>query len=157
MLDRKKNSDKMLVSTIASQKWDDVNKSSKGWLWTMSDMVKYRAALWSFLKLTALVFYHVWHSPFREVNIDQTVEERSHCQRGKKLSGNFQPFSFNFTFDNKVAQSLIQTENSIVANKLDPDQKKQTRRMPNIKVFSGRFSASFYSIYQFRISDQKKG
>ena len=27
--------------------------------WTMSDMVKYRAALWSFLKLTALVFYHV--------------------------------------------------------------------------------------------------
>jgi ribose-phosphate pyrophosphokinase len=36
-----------------------------------------------------------------------------------------------------VAKSLIQTENSIVANKLDPDQKKQTRRMPNIKVFSG--------------------
>ena len=30
----------------------------------MSDMVKYRAALSSFLKLTALVFYHVWHSPF---------------------------------------------------------------------------------------------
>ena len=30
----------------------------------MSDMVKYRAAFWSFLKLTALVFYHVWHSPF---------------------------------------------------------------------------------------------
>ena len=28
-------------------------------LWTMSDMVKYRAALLSFLKLTALVFYHV--------------------------------------------------------------------------------------------------
>ena len=27
--------------------------------WTMSDMVKYRAALLSFLKLTALVFYHV--------------------------------------------------------------------------------------------------
>jgi hypothetical protein len=27
--------------------------------WTMSDMVKYRAALSSFLKLTALVFYHV--------------------------------------------------------------------------------------------------
>lgn len=50
----------------------------------------------------------------------------------------FSHFSFNFTFDNKVAQSLIQTENSIVANKLsDPDQKKQTRRMPNIKVFSG--------------------
>merc|ERR1712021_245057 len=71
------------------------------------------------------------------MGIDQTVEERSHCQRGKKLSSNFQPFLFNFTFDNKVAQSLIQTENSIVANKLDPDQKKQTRRMPNIKVFSG--------------------
>merc|ERR1739848_244359 len=65
------------------------------------------------------------------------VEERSHCQRGKKLSGNFQPFSFNLTFDNKVAQSLIQTENSIVVNKLDPEQKKQGRRMPNIKVFSG--------------------
>ena len=29
----------------------------------ISDMVKYRAALWSFLKLTALVFYHVWYSP----------------------------------------------------------------------------------------------
>ena len=29
----------------------------------MSDMVKYRATLWSFLELTALVFYHVWHSP----------------------------------------------------------------------------------------------
>ena len=28
-------------------------------LWNMSDMVKYRAALWSFLKLPALVFYHV--------------------------------------------------------------------------------------------------
>ena len=27
--------------------------------WTMSDMVKYRAALCSFLKLTALVFYHL--------------------------------------------------------------------------------------------------
>ena len=27
--------------------------------WTMSDIVKYRAAVWSFLKLTALVFYHV--------------------------------------------------------------------------------------------------
>jgi len=71
------------------------------------------------------------------MGIDQTVEERSHCQRGKKLSSNFQPFLFNFNFDNKVAQSLIQTENSIVANKLDPDQRKQTRRMPNIKVFSG--------------------
>ena len=34
--------------------------------WTMSDMVKYRAALWSFLKLTALVFYHVWHSPLTQ-------------------------------------------------------------------------------------------
>ena len=31
---------------------------------TMSDMVKHRAALWSFLKLTALVFYNVWHSPW---------------------------------------------------------------------------------------------
>merc|ERR1711899_600743 len=39
--------------------------------------------------------------------------------------------------NNKVAQSLIQTNNSIVANKLDPEQKKQGRRMPNIKVFSG--------------------
>jgi len=28
-------------------------------------MVKYRAALWSFLKLTALVFYHVF-SPLKE-------------------------------------------------------------------------------------------
>jgi hypothetical protein len=27
--------------------------------WTMSDMVKYRAALQSFLNFTALVFYHV--------------------------------------------------------------------------------------------------
>ena len=27
--------------------------------WTMSNMVKYRAALWPFLNLTALVFYHV--------------------------------------------------------------------------------------------------
>ena len=27
--------------------------------WTMSDMVKYKAALWSFLKLTALVFYNL--------------------------------------------------------------------------------------------------
>merc|ERR1712021_17924 len=71
------------------------------------------------------------------MGIDQTVEERSHCQREKKLSSNFQPFLFDFNFDNKVAQSLIQTENSIVANKLDPDQRKQTRRMPNIKVFSG--------------------
>ena len=26
--------------------------------------MKYRAALWSFLKLTALVFHHVWHSPW---------------------------------------------------------------------------------------------
>jgi ribose-phosphate pyrophosphokinase len=33
--------------------------------------------------------------------------------------------------------SLIKTDNSIVANKLNPDQKKLTRRMPNIKVFSG--------------------
>ena len=35
--------------------------------WTMSDTVKYRAALWSFLKFTALVFYHVWHSPWKNV------------------------------------------------------------------------------------------
>ena len=103
------------------------------------------------LKNSQFLLPYFTHFSFREVNIDQTVEERSHCQRGKKLSGNFQPFSFNLTFDNKVAQSLIQTENSIVANKLDPDQKKQTRRMPNIKVFSGRFSASFYSILQFKI------
>ena len=47
----------------------DITKMFWTWLktildtWTMSDMVKYRAALWSFLKLTALVFYHVWHSP----------------------------------------------------------------------------------------------
>ena len=27
----------------------------------MSDMVKYRTALWYFFKLTALLFYHVWH------------------------------------------------------------------------------------------------
>ena len=33
-------------------------------LWTMSGMVKYRSALWSFLKLTAPVFYHVWHTPW---------------------------------------------------------------------------------------------
>ena len=32
----------------------------------MSDMVKYRATLWSFLKLTALVYYHVWHSPLSD-------------------------------------------------------------------------------------------
>ena len=31
--------------------------------WTMSYMLKYRAALWPFLWLNALVFYHVWHSP----------------------------------------------------------------------------------------------
>ena len=30
--------------------------------WTMSEMVKYRAALCSFSNFTALVFYHVWHS-----------------------------------------------------------------------------------------------
>jgi len=56
---------------------------------------------------------------------------------GKSCQATFSHFSFNLTFENKVAQSLLQTENSIVANKLDPDQKKQTRRMPNIKVFSG--------------------
>ena len=28
-------------------------------------MVKYKAALRSFLKITALVFYHVWHSPWQ--------------------------------------------------------------------------------------------
>ena len=32
-------------------------------LWTMSDVVKYKNPLWSFLKLTALVFHHVWYSP----------------------------------------------------------------------------------------------
>jgi hypothetical protein len=34
-------------------------ETMKLWLWTMSDMVKYRPALQSFLKITALVFYHV--------------------------------------------------------------------------------------------------
>merc|ERR1712051_566486 len=63
--------------------------------------------------------------------------EKSLSTREKVVRQLFSHFSFNFTFDNKVAKSLIQTENSIVANKLDPDQKKQTRRMPNIKVFSG--------------------
>ena len=29
----------------------------------MSDMVKYRAAIWSFFKAYLPVFYHVWHSP----------------------------------------------------------------------------------------------
>ena len=38
------------------------------------------------LSICATLFYPF---SFREVNIDQTVEERSHCQRGKKLSGNF--------------------------------------------------------------------
>ena len=37
-------------------------------LWTMSVMVKYRVALWSFLQFTALVFYHVWHSPYRPLH-----------------------------------------------------------------------------------------
>merc|ERR1711971_251773 len=62
---------------------------------------------------------------------------KSLSTREKVVRQLFSHFSFNFTFDNKVAKYLIQTENSIVANKLDPDQKKQTRRMPNIKVFSG--------------------
>merc|ERR1711936_459472 len=63
--------------------------------------------------------------------------EKSLSTREKVVRQLFSHFSFNFTFDNKVAKSLIQTDNSIVANKLDPDQKKLTRRMPNIKVFSG--------------------
>ena len=33
------------------------------YLWTMSNIVKYRVALWSFLKLKALVFYQAWHIP----------------------------------------------------------------------------------------------
>ena len=33
----------------------------------MSEMVKYRAALWSFLNLTALVFYRLWHSPLESL------------------------------------------------------------------------------------------
>ena len=35
----------------------NIRKKLKGfWSWTMSDMVKYRAAIWSFLKLTAPYF-----------------------------------------------------------------------------------------------------
>merc|ERR1739844_145258 len=64
---------------------------------------------------------------------DQTVEERKRAEKVvRQLS-----FSHFHLVNNKVAQSLIQTNNSIVANKLDPEQKKQGRRMPNIKVFSG--------------------
>merc|ERR1712029_26162 len=63
-------------------------------------------------------------------------EERS--PREKSCQTTFSHFLFDYyTFVTTVAQSLILTQNSIVANKLDPDQKKQTRRMPNIKVFSG--------------------
>merc|ERR1712241_35874 len=67
------------------------------------------------------------------MGIDQTVEERKRAEKVvRQLS-----FSHFHLVNNKVAQSLIQTNNSIVANKLDPEQKKQGRRMPNIKVFSG--------------------
>ena len=31
--------------------------------WTMSGRMKYRAAIWSFLKLAPIVFHSAWHSP----------------------------------------------------------------------------------------------
>ena len=46
--------------------------------WTISDMVKYRDALRSFLKLTALVFYHVWHSPSHYLYLVLNTQETSH-------------------------------------------------------------------------------
>ena len=59
-----------LFFSIWTEKWEKMplcqenkfpNKKQFSWMiawwqWTMSDMVKYRAAIWSFLKLTALYF-----------------------------------------------------------------------------------------------------
>ena len=63
--------------------------------WTMSDMVKYRAALWSFLKLTALVFFHVWHSPWAKNKfififdniVDRVCTEKLSLKKVKKILG----------------------------------------------------------------------
>ena len=49
-----------IVLSFCTQSWLLGTDQISNFLpWTMSDMVKYRAALWSYLKLTALVFYHV--------------------------------------------------------------------------------------------------
>ena len=55
-------------------------------------MVKYRAALWSLLKLTALVFYHVWHSPWQQLyygSYDMTAA-MTRYQHDKKIWNNLQ-------------------------------------------------------------------
>ena len=47
--------------------WCGMYKFSVNYLWIMWDMVKYRASLWSFLKLTALVFYNLLNSPWNKL------------------------------------------------------------------------------------------
>ena len=49
-----------LKSTLesGSQKWACQK------IWTMPGRMIYRAAIWSFLKITPTVFYSVWHSPW---------------------------------------------------------------------------------------------
>ena len=95
---------------------------------------RHSAVRWRLIRYTCGIYYSAFFHYKKEVNIDQTVEERKRAEKVvRQLS-----FSHFHLVNNKVAQSLIQTNNSIVANKLDPEQKKQGRRMPNIKVFSGK-------------------
>ena len=56
-------------------------------------MVKYRAALWSYFKLTALVFYHVWNSP---LGCEQNNKQSYHTQLISVKSGNCACESHNF-------------------------------------------------------------
>ena len=54
-------------------------------IWTMSEMVKYRAALWSFYKLTAHVFYHLWHSPCSKHPCNEFALDNYLCYMSKFL------------------------------------------------------------------------
>ena len=48
------------------QKWE--NKFPTNFLRTMPSRMKYRDAIWSFLKLMPIVFHSAWHSPLVQKN-----------------------------------------------------------------------------------------
>ena len=51
----------------------------------MSGRIKYRAAIWSFLKLTPIVFYSAWHGPFNVYYVcKRDGDKKSPCHTVKK-------------------------------------------------------------------------
>ena len=89
---------------------------------------------------------------FREVNIDQTVEERSHCQRGKKLSGKFSAI-FHLILPSTTKWRSLWSRPKTPSLPINSTRTKRNKleECRTSKCFRVGFPHLFYSVYQFEI------